>query len=79
MGEIVPRQKDPTKKWHKLTIEHRVICNRDLIIPPETQRKLVIKSVHHDIHCGVAAPQKKDKIRSMVDKESKVIPMSKNL
>ena len=50
---------------HKLMIEHGVICNGDLIIPPETQRKLLIKSVHDDIHCVVAAIQK-DKIRSMV-------------
>ena len=50
---------------HKLTIEHGVICNGDLVIPPETQRKLVIKIVH-DIHCGVADTQKKDKIKSMV-------------
>ena len=38
----------------------------DLVIPPETQRKLVIKSVHDDIHCGVVATQKKYKFRSMV-------------
>ena len=31
---------------HKLTIEHGVIFNGDLIIPPGTYRKLVIKSVH---------------------------------
>ena len=43
---------------HKLKMEHGVICNGDLINPPETQRKLVIKSVHDDIHCGVAATQK---------------------
>ena len=43
---------------HKLTIGHGVICNGDLIIPSETQRKLVIKSVHDDIHCGVPATQK---------------------
>ena len=47
-------------------IKYGVICNGDLIIPPETQRKLVIKSIHDDIDCGVAATQKKDKIRSMV-------------
>ena len=39
-----------------------MICNGDLIIPPETQRKLVIKSVHDDIHCGVAATQKRIKL-----------------
>ena len=37
----------------KLTIEHEVICNGHLIIPPEAQKILVIKSVHDDIHCGV--------------------------
>ena len=31
---------------HKLTIKHGVVCNGDLIITPETQRKLVIKSAH---------------------------------
>ena len=40
-----------------------MICYGDLIIPlPETQRKLVIKSVHNDIHCGVAATQKRIKL-----------------
>ena len=43
---------------HKLTIEHGVICNGDLIILLETQRKLVIKSVHDDMLCGAAATQK---------------------
>ena len=54
--EIVPRWNKEIR--HKLTIEHGVICNRDPIIPPETQRKLVIKSIHDDVHCGVAATQK---------------------
>ena len=36
-----------------------MICNGDLIISPEAQRKLVIKSVHDDIHYGVVATQKK--------------------
>ena len=49
---------------HKLTIEHGVICNGDQIIPPEMQRKLVIKSVHDDIHCGIAAPQKRIKLEA---------------
>ena len=43
---------------HKLIIEHGVICNGDLIIPLETPRKLVIKSVYDDIHRVVAATQK---------------------
>ena len=55
-GEVIPGRKDHTKKKrHKLTIEHGVICNGDLIICPETQRKLVLKNVHDDIHGGVAA------------------------
>ena len=45
-------------------IEHGVICNGDLIIPPETQRKLVIKSVHDDIHCGVVATHKRIKLEA---------------
>ena len=49
---------------HKLTIEHGVICEGDLIIPPETQRKLVIKSVHDDIHCGVVATQKRIRLEA---------------
>ena len=45
-------------------IEHEVICNGDLIIPPETQRKLVIKSVSDDIHCGVAATLERIKLEA---------------
>ena len=41
-----------------------MIKNGDLIIPPETQRKLLIKSVHDDIHCGVAATQKRIKLEA---------------
>ena len=44
-------------------IEHEVIFNGDLIIPPET-RKLVIKSVRDDIHCGVAVTQKRMKLEA---------------
>ena len=40
-------------------IEQGVIFNGDMIICPETLRKLVIKSVYDDIHCGVMATQKK--------------------
>ena len=49
---------------HKLKIEHGVIYNGDLIIPPETQRKLVIKNVHDDIHCGAAVTQKITKLKA---------------
>ena len=48
---------------HKPTIEHRVICNGNLITPPETQ-KLVIKSIHNDIHCGVVVIQKRIKLEA---------------
>ena len=61
------RAERPYKEMrHNLMMEHGVICNGDQIIPPETQRKLVTKSVHDNIHCGVSAKQKKDKIRSIV-------------
>ena len=49
---------------HKLMIEHGVIYNGDLIIPQEIERKLVIKSVHDDIHCRVAATQKRTKLEA---------------
>ena len=49
---------------HKLMIEHGVICYGDLIFPPEPQKKLVIKS--DDIHCGVAATQKRIKLNEML-------------
>ena len=41
-----------------------MICEGGLIIPPETQRKLVIKSVHDDIQCGVATTQKRIKLET---------------
>ena len=41
-----------------------MICNGDLIIPTKIQRKLVIKSVHDDIHCGVAPTQKRIKLEA---------------
>ena len=55
-----------TLQRHKLTIERGVICNGDLIILSDTQRKLRIKTVYDDIHGGVAATHKKDEIRRMV-------------
>ena len=62
---------------HKLTMEHVVICNGDQIITPETQRTLMIKRVHDDIHCGVATTQKTNKITSMVARIFR--RMSKNI
>lgn len=43
---------------HKLTNENEVICNGNLVIAPETQRKHVIKSVHDNIHCGIVYTQR---------------------
>ena len=45
-------------------VEHVVICDGDQIISPETQRKLVIKGVHDDIHCRVVATQKRIKLEA---------------
>ena len=58
-GEIVRGCKEIR---HKLTIEYAGISNGVLIISPETQRKLLIKSVHDDIHCRVAAIQEMIKL-----------------
>ena len=46
-------------------IKQWMICNGDLIIPPETQRKLVIKSVNDDIYCGVVVTQKRIKLEAL--------------
>ena len=55
------RAKRPYKEIRrKLTIEHGVLSNGDLIIPPET-KKIGDKSVHDDIYCGVAVTQKRIK------------------
>lgn len=43
---------------YKLTIENGVVCNGDLVVPPESCRRQVFKSVHDDVHCGIAATQK---------------------
>ena len=49
---------------HKLTMDKGVICNGDLVVPPQKMRKEVIKSVHDDTHCGLAATQKRLKFES---------------
>ena len=49
---------------HKLTMDRGVVCNGDLVVPPQKMRKEIIKSVHDDIHCGIAATQKRLKLES---------------
>ena len=44
---------------HKSTVERGIIFCTDAIVPPQILRKDVIKSVHDDIHDGVAAMQRK--------------------
>ena len=44
--------------WHKLTVERGVIFNVDAIVPPKIFRQDVIKSVHDNIHGGVAVTQR---------------------
>ena len=44
--------------------EHGVIFNENLIIPPETQRKLLIKSLHDDIPSGLGVTQKRIKLEA---------------
>lgn len=43
---------------HKVAVEKAIICNSDRVVPSETQRKILIKSVPDDIHCGIASTQK---------------------
>ena len=40
MGKLLQGGETLQRNKTKVIIEHGVICNRDLIIPPETQRKL---------------------------------------
>ena len=47
---------------HKLTMDRGILCNGDLLVPPQSMRKEIIKSVHDDTHCGVAATQKRLKL-----------------
>ena len=43
----------------KLTVERGVIFSADAIVPPQVLWKDVIKSVHDDIHGGVAVTQRR--------------------
>ena len=43
---------------HKLTVERGVIFRAEAIVPSKILRKDVIKSMHDDIHGGVAATQR---------------------
>ena len=38
---------------HNLAIEKSIICNRDMIIPPQTLRTERLKSVNDDVHCSI--------------------------
>ena len=51
---------------YKLTVEKVVICNEDLIVPPQRMRSEVIKNVHDDIHShgGITATQKRLKLEA---------------
>ena len=44
---------------HKLTMDRGIICNGDLLVPPQSMRKEIIRSVHDDTHCGITATQKR--------------------
>ena len=44
---------------HKLTMDRGILCNGDLLVPPQSMRKEIIKSVHDDTHCGIIATQKR--------------------
>lgn len=42
---------------HKLTGKKGIICNGDIIIPPQSLRKEVLKGVHDVVHCGITVTQ----------------------
>lgn len=48
-----------------MMVDKGVICNGDMVVLPETQRKLLIKSVYDSLHDGITAT-KKVKARSML-------------
>ena len=48
---------------HKLTIERGIIFSADAIVLPRILRKDVIKSVHGDIHNGIAATQRRLRLK----------------
>lgn len=43
-------------------MENGVICSGDVIVPPETVRKYIVKYVHDDVHCGITLTQKRLKL-----------------
>ena len=50
---------------HKLTVEKGITFSADAIVPPQILRKDIIKSVHDDIHGGVAATQRRLRLQSL--------------
>ena len=76
MGKLFLGGKTLQEIRDNLPIEYRVICNGDLIIPPETQSD---KSVHDDIHCGVAATQKRIKLEAWWPEYSRDVEKCKEL
>ena len=52
------------ESYHKLTVEKCIICNGDIIIPPQSLRKEVLKGVHDDVHCGITVTQMRLKLQA---------------
>ena len=40
-------------------MDRGIVCNGDLLVPPQSMRKEIIRSVHDDTHCGIMATQKR--------------------
>ena len=38
-----------------LCVENGILCEGDLIVPPSTLCRRILKSVHNDVHCGAMA------------------------
>ena len=53
-------EKRPYKESrHKLTIEKGIICNGDIIKPPQSLRKEVLNGIPLNVHCGIKATQRR--------------------
>ena len=49
------------EKKHKLIIERGIICNGDIIVPPETLRKDTSKSIYDDVYYVIRATPRRFK------------------
>lgn len=49
---------------HKLPVEKGIICKKGIIITTQILRKEVLKGIHDDVHCSIAATQIRLKLQA---------------